>query len=297
MIMVLDRKQFDDFDDFTDFDEKLDPSSDLESTGGMRGNSSLSWRRAIIERAAINVRKAVESKTDLHLSYKSGTLVFDDEANKFGRVVESRPGFLNVSLLTGGKLVKQDMDQLDFIKKNRQKMTLPELAKELSLTEVEIIALLNQIELALEPAAAKKPAVAVASENKVRAAVAAKAQKLALTKKPELKKVVSENKNKAVAQKAPSTKPAIKIAAKSNKARPKKPVSPAKAGAPTGASFAKFLPKGVSTDPVVDPNGYIKQNFLLMSNKELARATSLSEHTIRRKLGEWGLKRKEPAKA
>lgn len=38
-------------------------------------------------------------------------------------------------------------------------------------------------------------------------------------------------------------------------------------------------------------NSYIKQNFKGMSNRELARRTGLSEHTIRRKLGEWGLKR------
>lgn len=278
--MVLDRKQFDDFDDFADFDDKIDATTDIDAPGGMRGNSSLGWRRAIIERAAINVRKAVELKADLHATYKSGMLVFDDEANKFGRVLEARPGFLNMALLSGGKLVKQDIDQLDFIKKNRQKLTLPELAKELSLTEVEIIALLNQIELEQE----KRPTAALKAPPKAtpKVKIAAKAPK-----KPELKMVAPE-KSKPVVAKA--TKPAIKIAAQSKKVKGKKTVSVSKESA---VSFAKFLPKGVSTDPVVDPNGYIKQNFLVMSNKELARATSLSEHTVRRKLGEWGLKRKE----
>lgn len=278
--MVLDRKQFDDFDDFADFDDKLDATSDLDAPGGMRGNSSLGWRRAIIERAAINVRKAVELKADLHASYKSGMLIFDDEANKFGRVLESRPGFLNMALLSGGKLVKQDIDQLDFIKKNRQKLTLPQLAKELSLSEVEIIALLNQIELEQE----KRPAPATlkaAPKEAPKATVAAKT-----VKKPELK-VLAPEKSKAVVK---ATTPAMKVAAQGKNAKDKKVVSASKE---SSISFTKFLPKGVSTDPVVDPNGYIKQNFLVMSNKELARATSLSEHTVRRKLGEWGLKRKE----
>lgn len=53
---------------------------------------------------------------------------------------------------------------------------------------------------------------------------------------------------------------------------------------------AKAGGKGVN--PIDDPNGYIKANFNEMSNRELARLTGLSEHTIRRKLGEWGLKRK-----
>lgn len=36
---------------------------------------------------------------------------------------------------------------------------------------------------------------------------------------------------------------------------------------------------------------YIRAHYLKMGNKELARHTGLSEHTIRRKLGEWSLRR------
>lgn len=36
---------------------------------------------------------------------------------------------------------------------------------------------------------------------------------------------------------------------------------------------------------------YIRTHYLKMGNKELARHTGLSEHTIRRKLGEWSLRR------
>jgi hypothetical protein len=57
-------------------------------------------------------------------------------------------------------------------------------------------------------------------------------------------------------------------------------------------SDAKKGKGGKSINPIDDPNGYIKANFQEMSNRELARYTGLSEHTIRRKLGEWGLKRK-----
>ena len=45
-------------------------------------------------------------------------------------------------------------------------------------------------------------------------------------------------------------------------------------------------------NPIDDPNSYIKAHYTLMSNRELARVTGLSEHTIRRKLGEWSLRRK-----
>lgn len=50
---------------------------------------------------------------------------------------------------------------------------------------------------------------------------------------------------------------------------------------------------GKGVNPIDDPNGYIKAHFNEMSNRELARLTGLSEHTIRRKLGEWSLKRKK----
>ena len=66
---------------------------------------------------------------------------------------------------------------------------------------------------------------------------------------------------------------------------PKKPLNGTSAPA-----AAKAGGKGVN--PIDDPNGYIKAHFTEMSNRELARLTGLSEHTIRRKLGEWGLKRK-----
>jgi hypothetical protein len=267
--MILDRKQFEDFDDFVDFDDKLDPSLDPDANIA-RMNSSLSWRRAIIERAAVNVRKAMEGKSDLKVAHKLGSLVFDEEASKFGRVIESRPGFLNIALLAGGKLVKQDLNHLDFIRNNRQKLTLPEMAKELFLSEVEVIALLNKIELESEKLNPKKASSVI---KKV-----VKTGPTKVSKKPQVKAFLSNEITKKASKN--SNKPAIKIAAKNKKSTRK------------DVSYSKLLPKGVTTDPVVDPNCYIKQNFMLMSNKELALATGLSEHTVRRKLGEWGLKRK-----
>jgi hypothetical protein len=70
----------------------------------------------------------------------------------------------------------------------------------------------------------------------------------------------------------------------------------APAAAPKQAKSSKTAkapskPKGRSKG-VEEANSYIKKNYKKLSNKELAAATGLSEHTIRRKLGEWGLKRK-----
>lgn len=279
--MVLDPKHFEDMDDFCDFDDKLDTVQDTD-LGESGSNHALSWRRIIIERAANNVKKAHELKADVKAAYKKGSLVFDEQANRFGRVVESRPGFLNMSLVTGGNLVRQDINPMVFVRENRHKLTLPEIAKTLAITEVEVLILLNQVELESEsPHSSARATMRPEKELKVvKTKIVAKAEKPKLVKKKPLVKVaLTETK---------LTKTKIKIAAK-KKATPAKKV-------PTGkdaVSFTKLLPRGATTDPVVDPNGYIQQNFLLMSNRELATATGLSEHTIRRKLGEWNLKRKD----
>lgn len=69
--------------------------------------------------------------------------------------------------------------------------------------------------------------------------------------------------------------------------------APAKPADKKGAGNKTSLPASASKiNPIDDPNAYIKAHFQEQSNRELARVTGLSEHTIRRKLGEWGLKRK-----
>lgn len=270
--MVLNNKHFDDMDDFGDFEEKLEHSEDLEA-GEPGPNAALSWRRILIERAANNVRKALENRAEVNTIHKLGSLVFDDEARKFGRVIESRPGFLNISLLSGGRVVKQDLSQLDFIRQHRQKLTLPEMAAKLSLSELEVIALLNKIELETEQS------LLLATTPKAKLNFKKSTKKKTLLKaRLTGSKLLSPAKN--------NNQGRMKIAAKSDRSKNKALLN-------KDLSFAKLLPKGSTTDPIRDPNGYIQQNFLLMSNRELASATGLSEHTVRRKLGEWSLKRKD----
>lgn len=68
---------------------------------------------------------------------------------------------------------------------------------------------------------------------------------------------------------------------------------PAKADAKGDKKAAKApTAPGAKINPIDDPNSFIKAHYQEQSNRELARVTGLSEHTIRRKLGEWGLKRK-----
>lgn len=273
--MSIDPKHFEDIDDFCDFDDKLEAAvdGDISESGP---NHPLSWRRVIIEKAVNNVKKALEHKADVKASYKKGDLVFDEEANKFGRVVESRPGFLNLSLLGGGKLIRQDVNPIDFVRAHRQKLTLPEMAEKLFITEIEILSLLNQLELEGEKVSEIKAKPSTSKMPKKQGLIKAKT-----LKKPLEVRVVTHDKS-------PLKAPPLKLAAKKKDFSKKKNIV-----SKDNLSFTKLLPKGATTDPVRDPNGYIQQNFLMMSNRELAVATGLSEHTIRRKLGEWNLKRKD----
>lgn len=102
-----------------------------------------------------------------------------------------------------------------------------------------------------------------------------------------------------VTPKAPAAqKPAVvKLKKPLPKPAPKKPV----ASTPARSSLRKPKPaikvdtkkanKRYAAGQTSDANTYIKQHFMSMSNKELAKVTGLSEHTIRRKLGEWGMRR------
>jgi len=80
--------------------------------------------------------------------------------------------------------------------------------------------------------------------------------------------------------------------AKAVKAAPAAPTK-AKAKVAKPKSRGKSKDNGDANDPIGSPNAFIKQHYMEQSNRELARETGLSEHTIRRKLGEWGLKRKK----
>ena len=251
--MSFNRSRVDDIDDFNDFDDKLCfDSFEAEDTAP----NPMSWRKLIIEKAADNVKKTQIKKLDYTIEYTKNTLLYDEQSSKFGRVIESKPGFLSLSLISGGKIVKENVNKLEFIKQNRQDMTLSELAKNLQISEREVVSILNQIENQDDT-----------TNLETKTTKSVKSLTTSIPKERNVPKIQASIKDK-------------KIKIKNIKED-------------DHTSYAQMLPKGSTTDPVRDPNGYIKQNFALMSNKEIAVATGLSEHTIRRKLGEWGLKRKK----
>jgi len=268
--MDIHRKHLDDFEEFNEFDEQIDTNIPEEEAQDVAPNPQFLWRRALIARAAEKVKRVLESSIDTQIQYKKAELVFDNQRGKFARINESSKGFLSLSTLDGEEIIHRAENPENYIKDNRQKSTVVEMAKYLHLEKSEVVSLLNKLEAdeTNSKISTKKPQKIIIATSK---APALKTKNLKLSVNLS-KKLKPDSKKKSSVNNNSDKKTSGKIR--------------------SSISFTKFLPKGATTDPIMDPNGYIQQNYLLLDNRELSTATGLSVHTIRRKLGEWGLKRK-----
>lgn len=277
--MILSSKQLEELehlhDSVSEFDEEANVSSDNEEFDEA-SEGALAWRRGMLERASTmvkkNDRKPLSSKDD----YAIGALVYDTLNNRFARVKESSTSQVLLAYVSGGEgILKGSVIQITQVAKpsavNTKKRPEPKkkaepTAKKPAPKKPVAKKTVPKKPVALKKAPAKKP---VAKKS---------VAKKAVVKKTAAKKVIA--KKKTPIKKLASKKPAPK----------KKPV--AKKVVPKKAAPKKKIPlKKVNSKKPADPNAFIKQNYRKMSNKELAGITGLSEHTIRRKLGEWGLKR------
>ncbi len=302
--MILNSKQLEELesihDSVVEFEEEAASTENENFDEG--ADSTLAWRRGMIEKAAANVKKAHKKAVDPQSSYSLGTLLFDRAAKRFGRVESSKHGTLQVTYLSGGVTsIKHNQSNIAFeetaevrastpAQKSKPKAAAPE--KKTAPAKAKLKQALPKKE---ETEVRDMPAVKslIAKEKP-----AAKKKFIAVQKPAEKPTLKTVTKTKAPQKAVKSLVKKVAIAKLENKKAPvkihKSPVKPVKK---TGKQKAtSYLPRSAISDPVADPNGYIKQYFRLMSNKELASVTGLSEHTIRRKLGEWGLKRLGKAK-
>jgi hypothetical protein len=167
------------------------PTYDDESSS----EPGLEWRRQLLEEASTRVKQARARTLDPSKVYDAGTLLFDQNDGKFGRVKQSQAGMLVVRFLSGGERCYGDGSL-----------------------------------------------------------------------------AVDDGSGEPRADKGSGRKRAGKAKAKD-------------------AAPAAARPAAVKAADVGDVNTFIRNNYKTLSNRELARRIGLSEHTIRRKLGEWGLKR------
>ncbi len=317
--MILNSKQLEELesihDSVVEFEEDAATTDNDNFDEG--AESTLAWRRSMIEKAAANVKKAHKKAIDPQAPYTLGALLFDRATKRFARVESSAPGSLQVIYLSGGaNSIRQNQNHLAFeeiseghsaaptakskskaaAKKKAPAKTKLKNQETLKKETIEIRDMKAVKSLIADQASAakKKPVLA----QKVEAKPTAKP-----TQKPAAKPATKATLKTVTKTKAPQkiVKPALK---KTGKATPDKKKPLVKSHKPAAKPAKKTVKQKAAShtqhlaisDPVADPNGYIKQYFRLMSNKELAIVTGLSEHTIRRKLGEWGLKRPSKAK-
>ncbi len=294
--MILNSKQLEELehlhDTVSEFDEEANLGGESEEFDEI-AEGALAWRRGMLEKAVATVRKTdrpdLSSKDDLAV----GSLVYDTINNRFARVKTSSKTQVELLYVSGGTgTLKGSAIQVD-------EGPAPMTAKPAKKGKAEPKA-------PKAPTSAKATAGKPAKKPEVKKSEPKKAEpkkKAVPAKKPApAKKTVpvkkAPAKKPAPAKKAPAKKPTpAKKPAPKKKAPAKKPApakkAPAKKPAPAKKAPAKKpAPKAKSSaKKPANINAFIKQNYRKMSNKELAGITGLSEHTIRRKLGEWGLKR------
>lgn len=321
--MIFNSKQLEELENIHDSTGAFEEEGEDESGFDEVGEAAMDWRRGLIEEAAENIKRAKGRPVESHLTYPIGSMLFERDARRFARVQRSVPGYLKIVYLSGGDREFGTLDVQSYLRDFGAEKRLSELSEQLGMSDVDVAIQLERLGITPleEPDAPEEPEI---SEEEAAAAAAAAAIAAALARKkggpvgppvalPAIiaPVVAAKAAKKAVAEAAPApvaapslrkTAPVAAAPAKAEKPAPAAAAkAPAKAEKPAKAAAAEKPPKAATTmpakggkaiNPIDDPNNYIKANYGEMSNRELARVTGLSEHTIRRKLGEWGLKRK-----
>lgn len=290
--LIFNSKQLEELESIHDstgaFEEEAEDSG-MEEVG----EAAMEWRRGLLEESAENVKRAKGRPVDPNIIYDVNALLYDRESRRFGRVNRSVPGYLRIVYLTGGDREYGLLDVAAYLKEYAAVKKLSELARQLGMGESDVERELDRYDLtALEEETETgddAQAAAAASAGDAGSATSAETPPAKAAAAKMDKKAKSAPKASAAPVEAKAEKPekADKVEKKAKpaddkKARVKKPAPP------------PLKKGGKKANPIDDPNSFIRQNFGEMSNRELARHTGLSEHTIRRKLGEWSLKRKKP---
>lgn len=254
--MIFNSKQLEELEHAHDSGSSLQDGDGESESGGEGNDAAMEWRRQLVDEAAEAVKRAKSRPVDPAITYEVASLLYDRESLQFGRVQASVPGYLRIGYLRGGEREYGHLDLEGYLTDFSKQKTPLELAQQLGMTEANIRDQLENIGL--------------------------------VAKEPD--------------PKAAAAKPAVKASKRASKPAPvaaaAKTVA-AKAPAKKKPAKKRIAPKASATgsgDPIDDPNTYIQRNYQEMSNREMAAVTNLSEHTIRRKLGEWGLKRKKKPK-
>ncbi len=321
--MIFNSKQLEELENIHDSTGAFEEEGEDEAGFDEVGEAAMDWRRGLIEEAAENIKRAKGRPVESHLTYPIGSMLFERDARRFARVQRSVPGYLKIVYLSGGDREFGTLDLPGYLRDFGAEKRLSELSEQLGMNDADVaiqlerlnITPLEELDAPEEPEISAEDAIAAAAAAALAAAMSRKKGGAAAAAAPPVElpaAIAPVVAARAAAKKAAAAAPV----APPSTAVVRKTVAPAKAEpviaaaktpaakvakvesktektekADKAAAAAKGS-KGKAADPIGDPNSYIKANFNEMSNRELARVTGLSEHTIRRKLGEWSLKRK-----
>lgn len=293
--MIFNSKQLEELESIHDSTGAFEEEADDDSFGDEVGEAAMDWRRGLIEEAAENIKRARGRPVEPNIHYPIGSMLFDRDSRRFGRVQRSVPGYLKIVYLAGGDREYGTLDVIGYLREYGAQKRLSELCEQLGLPDNDVAHELERLGIVpLEEPEAPPEAPAEAAAAPPPPAPPPGTPRS--PKAPVADHVGSVGAAAPMAAAAPA-KAAAKGAkvATAAKTTPPRPAAAAKATPGPAAKAGKQAPtaNGKTANPIDDPNGYIKAHFQEMSNRELARLTGLSEHTIRRKLGEWGLRRKK----
>jgi hypothetical protein len=273
--------------------EELESASDTssnifespgESVAGPNDNSetALAWRRAVLEEALANIKRSGTRPVDPTMTYEIGSLLFDRDNRRYARVKRSIPGFLDIHYLTGGDREYGKLNVKAYLKEFGETKSVTELALALDAQESEIVTKLKS--LGLNPQLGHvvvEPTSNGTTKNspQITDSILGEFDNMPSAAPTKPKKASKKSKAKQELELQQELE-ILKEDGTANDRRRKRAKQIAEMPVPSDPA-----------NPIDDPNTFIRQNFFTMSNRELARATGLSEHTIRRKLGEWKLKR------
>jgi hypothetical protein len=297
--MIFNSKQLERLENIHDSSGIFEDDASEQNTQEI-SEAAMEWRSALIEEAAESVKRAKTRPVDPNITYEINSLLFDRETRRFGRVQRSVPGSLKIGYLTGGEREYGNLDIELYLTEFGAQKALSELAGQLGLAPLDVMLQLDRLGIQPLEETVNDEETAEGSDAKGQLdgekGAGGTSGKLAGENEASAnaKNAAAPGGAAAGAEEAaiPTTPAAKQKRAAGTKATRKKSGTKAKTGKKSRAVKPPPLSAGPS-NPIDDPNGYIRKNYLEMSNREMARVTGLSEHTIRRKLGEWGLKRKK----
>ncbi|MFZ9888278.1 MAG: hypothetical protein ACO3JL_12320, partial [Myxococcota bacterium] len=144
--LIFNSKQLEELESIHDSTGAFEEEND---DGGLEdvGEAAMEWRRSLLEEAAENVKRAKGRPVDPNIIYDTGSLLYDRDSRRFGRVDRSVPGYLRIVYLTGGDREYGLLDVASYLQEYAAVKKVSELARQLGIPESSVERELDRLNL------------------------------------------------------------------------------------------------------------------------------------------------------